>query len=102
MKSTVVEFFRPDQFSDELTELSRTEARNLIQQAVEAELAGFMEQFSGRSLDDGKAAVVCNGYHPERDIQTDIDPLFRLLDLVLPSIKQVGLTPSNLAASGTP
>lgn len=74
-KTTVVEFARPDQFADGLTELLRTGARSLIQQAVEAELAGFMEQFSDRMLEDGKAAVVRNGYHPERAIQTGIGPV---------------------------
>ncbi len=74
-KTTVVEFARPEQFTDGLTELLRTGARSLIQQAVEAELAGFLEHFSARLLDDGKAAVVRNGYHPEREIQTGIGPV---------------------------
>ena len=60
------------EITDALTELLRAGAVQLIQQAVEAELAGFMEQFSGRLLEDGKAAVVRNGYQPEREIQTGI------------------------------
>ena len=47
-KHTVVELTRPDQFSDSLTELVGTKQK-LLEQAVEAELAGFMEQFSGKS-----------------------------------------------------
>lgn len=34
-----------------------------------------MEQFSGRTLADGKSAVVRNGYLPEREIQTGIGPV---------------------------
>lgn len=74
-KNTVVELTRPDQFSDSLTELLRTGARQLLEQAVEAELTGFMEQFTSRIFNDGKAAVVRNGYQPERDIQTGIGPV---------------------------
>jgi transposase-like protein len=74
-KNTVVQFSGREEMTDALTELLRTGAVQLIQQAVEAELVGFMEQFSGRLLEDGKAAVVRNGYHPERDIQTGIGPV---------------------------
>jgi len=58
-----------------LTELVRQGARQIIHQAVEAELTEFMEQFSKRLLANGKAAVVRNGYHPEREIQTGIGPV---------------------------
>ncbi|SCZ86717.1 hypothetical protein [Nitrosomonas mobilis] len=47
-KHTAVELTGPDRRSDSLTELLRTEAKQLLEQAVEAELAGFMEQFSGK------------------------------------------------------
>lgn len=74
-ENNVVAFSGRHEITDGLTELLRTGAVQLIQQAVEAELAGFMEQFSARFLEDGKAAVVRNGYHPERDIQTGIGPV---------------------------
>jgi transposase-like protein len=74
-KNTVIELSGRDPFSDALTELLRTGARALIQQAVEAELSGFLEQFSDRLLADGKAAVVRNGFQPERPIQTGIGPV---------------------------
>lgn len=74
-KSNVVEFAGREQFSDSLTELLRNGARDLIQKAVEAELAEFMDQFSDRKLDDGRAAVVRNGNQPARDIQTGIGPV---------------------------
>jgi len=74
-ENNVVEFAGREAFTDSLTELLRTGARQLIEQAVEAELTEFMEQFSGRVIVDGKAAVVRNGHHPERDIQTGIGPV---------------------------
>lgn len=61
--------------SDPLTELVRTGARRLIQTAVEAELWSFMKTFKGRVLEDGRAAIVRNGYQPEREIQTGIGPV---------------------------
>lgn len=74
-KSTVIGLPGREQFSDALTELLRSGARDLIQQAVEAELNEFMQQFSGRTLGDGRAAVVRNGHLPEREIQTGIGPV---------------------------
>ena len=56
-ENNVVAFSGRQELTDGLTELLRTGAVQLIQQAVEAELAGFMEQFSARLLEDGKAAV---------------------------------------------
>ncbi len=74
-KNTVIELPGREVFTDSLTELLRTGARDLIQQAVESELNDFMEQFSGRTLPDGQAAVVRNGYLPQRAIQTGIGPV---------------------------
>ena len=71
----VIEFAGREQFTDALTELLREGARDLIQQAVETELNEFMQQFSGRTLSDGRAAVVRNGHLPERAIQTGIGPV---------------------------
>lgn len=71
-KNNVIELSDPDTFMDTLTELLRTGARQLIEQAVEAELAEFMKQYVDRVLDNGRAAIVRNGYQLEREIQTDI------------------------------
>jgi hypothetical protein len=73
--NNVIEFAGREQFTDALTELLGAGARDLIQQAVEAELSEFMQQFSGRTLSDGRAAVVRNGHLPERAIQTGIGPV---------------------------
>ncbi len=74
-KSNVVELSGPAESADPLTELLRQGARDLIQKAVEAELAEYLECFQDRRLEDGRAAVVRNGHHPEREIQTGIGPV---------------------------
>ncbi len=71
----IVEFSRRDGIDDPLTALLRSGARELIEKAVEAELATFLEQFADRKTGDGKAAIVRNGHHPERKIQTGIGPV---------------------------
>lgn len=58
--------------TDPLHALLREGARELIAQAVEAELAGFLEAFSEHRLEDGRRAVVRNGHLPERTVQTGI------------------------------
>jgi len=57
---------------DPLTELLRNGARDLIRQAVEAELSTLLSQHADLKLLDGRQAVVRNGYLPERKIQTGI------------------------------
>lgn len=72
---TVVRFPIPGVIEDPLTELLRDGARRLIAQAVEAELAEFLEQHEQRRDSRGRAAVVRNGHQPERDILTGIGPV---------------------------
>ncbi|GFZ84650.1 IS256 family transposase [Pseudohongiella nitratireducens] len=74
-KSNVVGFSGREKNADPLTDLLRQGARDLIQQAVEAELSEYLQQFTERRLKDGRAAVVRNGYQPERHIQTGIGPV---------------------------
>lgn len=74
-KNTVIEFTGREQFTDALTELLRMGAGQLIYQAVEAELGEFLVEYADRVMPDGRAAVVRNGYHPEREIQTGIGPV---------------------------
>ena len=57
---------------DPLTELLRKGARDLIAKAVEAELEALLEDCSSLRLEDGRAAVVRNGYLPGRAVQTGI------------------------------
>jgi putative transposase len=57
---------------DPLTALLRQGARDLIAQAVEAELAAFLEDYRDEQDDQGRRRLVRHGYLPERDIQTGI------------------------------
>ncbi len=74
-KSNVIDLSSRAENADPLTDLIRQGARKLIKQAIEAELMVYMEAFSERKLSDGRAAVVRNGYQPEREIQTGIGPV---------------------------
>jgi putative transposase len=58
--------------ADPLHDLLRQGARDLIARAVEAELAGFLDQYAAHRLEDGRQAVVRNGHLPERTVQTGI------------------------------
>jgi transposase-like protein len=74
-EDNIVAFAGRDGISDALTELLRTGARKLIKSAVEAELEGFLAGCSGKRTADGHAAVVRNGHHPERKVQTGVGPV---------------------------
>lgn len=71
-KDTIVGFRKPEEFDDGLTELLRSGARRLIAEAVEAELGGFLAEYSADKDAEGRRAVVRNGYLPERELQTGI------------------------------
>jgi len=72
-KSTLKALSQPEKkVADPLTELLRSGARELIAQAVEAELQLLLEQHTDHRLADGRQAVVRNGSLPERTIQTGI------------------------------
>jgi putative transposase len=74
-KSNVIELEGRDASLDPLTELLRTGARHLIQQAVEVELHELLSEHADRRLSDGRAGVVRNGHLPEREIQTGLGPV---------------------------
>ncbi len=64
-ESTVVAFLNPEaRVEDPLTELLRTGARQLIRQAVEAEVAELLARYVGERDAAGRAAVVRNGHLP--------------------------------------
>lgn len=68
-ESNVVELKAPA--GDALGELLKEGARQLLAQAIEAEVAELLGQHIGQTV-DGKRAVVRNGYLPERSIQTGL------------------------------
>lgn len=74
-EDSVVRFQRPERIEDPLTKLLRSGAQRLIQQAVEAELAELLSQYAGQTDCGGRAAVVRNGYLPEREVLTGVGPV---------------------------
>ena len=62
----------PQDSEDPLTKILREGARKLLAQALEAEVAAYIEKFSDVKDDMGNRMVVRNGHHPERTIQTGL------------------------------
>src|SRR6266436_6337413 len=58
--------------ADALTEMLRSGARELLQQAVEAEVAEFVARHQELKDERERQRVVRNGYQPERTIQTGL------------------------------
>jgi transposase-like protein len=71
-KDTVVELRRPAQGQDLLSTMLRDGAHRLVAQAVQAEFEEFLTRFSGGRLEDGRAAVVRNGFQPAREVLTGL------------------------------
>jgi putative transposase len=74
-QDNLVEFKTPESkesFSDALSELLRQGARQIIAQAVEAELNEFLHDYRGLQDEQGRQAVVRNGYLPARSVMTGL------------------------------
>jgi transposase-like protein len=74
-EDSVVEYRNPGMalpVADALTEVLRNGARELLQQAVEAEVAEFVRRHRELKDEHERQRVVRNGYRPERKIQTGI------------------------------
>ena len=71
----VVAFKQEGAIDDPLTEILRSGAKRLIEQAVEAEFAVFLASHGDLRLPDGRRRVVRHGYDPVRPIQTGIGPV---------------------------
>jgi len=74
-KDTVVAFRKPGQEEDVLTMLLRDGAKRLVAQAVRAEFEDYLARFADEQLPDGRAAVVRNGFQPEREVLTGLGPV---------------------------
>lgn len=75
-KTTIAALPDPSGFSpDPLTDILRSGARDLIQQAVEAELAALLQAHANETVDDGRARLVRHGHLPEREVMTGIGPV---------------------------
>ena len=74
-EDNVVEYRNPGvplPVADALTEVLRRGAKELLQQAVEVEVAEAIAQYEALKDEQGRRRVVRNGYLPERSIQTGI------------------------------
>lgn len=74
-EDSVVEYRNPGvavAVGDPLTEVLRNGARQLLRQAVEAEVAEYIEEHRELKDEQERQRVVRNGYLPERSIQTGI------------------------------
>jgi transposase-like protein len=58
-----------------LTEVLRRGARDLLSQAVEAEVAALLESHADQRTADGRRRLVRHGHLPEREIMTGIGPV---------------------------
>jgi len=71
----VTELIQPGAFQDPLTEVLRNGARALLTQAVEAEVAEFLDKHRDLRTKDGVQRVVRHGHLPEREVMTGIGPV---------------------------
>ncbi|GJL62148.1 MAG: IS256 family transposase [Nitrospirales bacterium] len=60
---------------DPLTEVLRVGARQLLVQALDAEVAELLGRYMDERDDQGRARVVRSGHHPPRELQTGIGPV---------------------------
>jgi putative transposase len=88
----------PHGFSpDPLTDLLRSGARDLIQQAVEVELSVLLEAYSGDRIEDGRARLVRHGHLPEREVMTRIGAL----PVKVPRVRDRGDTAEKVRFTST-
>src|SRR3954453_13501615 len=87
--STVVSLCKPETLEDPLTTILRSGARQLLAQAIEAEIEPFLATMKDQRLADGRGRLVRHGFGraagresrvrhgfgPERVIQTGIGPV---------------------------
>lgn len=66
---------RPEEIGMSLDDLVRRGARQVIQQAIEAELAELMARYANVTTLTDRQAVVRNGYLPEREVLTAAGPV---------------------------
>ena len=90
-ENRVVPLRQPDEIDDPLTEILRSGAKRLVQQAVEAEFASFLARHADLELPDGRQRVVRHGHDPVRPIQTGIGPV----EVTKPKARDRGATTAN-------
>ena len=75
LDDTVVALRQPGNVEDPLTDLLRAGARQLLAQAVEAEVADMLGAHDHLRTEDGRRRLVRYGHGPEREILTGIGPV---------------------------
>ena len=75
LDNTVVALRQPGNVEDPLTDLLREGARQLLAQAVEAEVADMLSAHDHLRTEDGRRRLVRHGHGPEREILTGIGPV---------------------------
>jgi putative transposase len=83
--------------ADPLTELLRSGAQRLIEQAVEAELAVLLEAYASDKTDDGRARLVRHGHLPEREVMTGIGAV----PVKVPRVRDRGAAAEKVRFSST-
>lgn len=71
----ITPLLQPGAFDDPLTQVLRDGARALLAQAVEAEVAAFVDKHADLRTEDGRQRVVRHGHLPERAVMTGIGPV---------------------------
>jgi transposase-like protein len=69
---SVIKLLQPGTFDDQLTEVLRNGARTLLAQAVEAEVAEFLDKHAQLKTANDHQRVVRHGHLPEREVMTGI------------------------------
>ena len=73
---SVVELKKKEPFIDDaITDILRNGARQLLAQALEAEIELFISQFAEMRDELGRKRIVRNGYCRQREIQSGIGPV---------------------------
>jgi putative transposase len=86
-QDNVIKLAQPGEFCDALTAVLRQGARSLLTQAVEAEIASFLETHADKLTGDGHRRLVRHGHLPEREIATGIG----LVSVRQPRVRDRGL-----------
>ena len=73
-KDTVVPLRQPEG-QDLLSTMLRDGAQRLIAEALQAEFDEYLAQFAERRDDEGRLAVVRNGWQPRREVLTGVEPV---------------------------
>jgi transposase-like protein len=81
-----------------LSTILRDGAQRLVAQAVQAEFDDFLARVSGERLEDGRAAVVRNGFQPEREILTGLGAV----SVRIPKARSRGEEPAVFRSSLVP